>query len=61
MNGHGKSDGRIVPAKPPNNAGEPAAEAVEGRRPAKGNTDSQHVPDAVPGKACQAGWTVCVK
>ena len=36
MNGHGKSDGSVVPEKPPNNAGQPAAEAVEGRGPAKG-------------------------
>jgi group II intron reverse transcriptase/maturase len=40
MNEHGKSDGRIVPTNLPNNAGGPAAEAGEGRRPAKGNTDS---------------------
>jgi len=33
----GKSDGRIVPRKPPNK-GMRLAEAVEGRRPAKGNT-----------------------
>jgi RNA-directed DNA polymerase len=39
MHEHGESDGRIVPTKPPNNAGRPVAEAVEGRRPAKGNTD----------------------
>src|SRR2546427_12767331 len=37
MNGRGKSDGPIVPGKPPNNAGEPVAEAVEERGPAKGN------------------------
>jgi RNA-directed DNA polymerase len=37
MNERGKSDGLVVPAKPPNNAGLPAAEAVEERRPAKGN------------------------
>jgi len=40
MNGHGKSDGRIVPTNSPNNAAAAAAEAGEGRRPAKGNTDS---------------------
>ncbi len=40
MNEHGKSDGRIVPAKLPNKAGRPAAEAVEERRPAKGNSES---------------------
>jgi len=39
MNVRGKSDDRIVPAKPPNNAGDdPAAEAVEGRRSTEGNT-----------------------
>src|SRR5262249_30065833 len=36
--GAGKSDGRIVPQKPPNEDGPPtSAEVVEGRRPAKGN------------------------
>ena len=36
-----KSDGCVVPEKPPNNAGlPPAAEVVEGRRPTKGNTES---------------------
>ena len=39
MHENGKSDGSVVPAKLPNNAGRPAAEAVEGREPAKGNTD----------------------
>src|SRR6266567_1820921 len=39
MHGHGKSDGCIVPAKLPNNAAQAVAEAVEGRRPAEGNTD----------------------
>ncbi len=40
MNGHGKSDGRIVPTSLPNNAASAVAEAGEGRRSAKGNTDS---------------------
>jgi RNA-directed DNA polymerase len=36
---HGKSDGRVVPKKPPNRAGsDPTTEAVEGRRPTEGNT-----------------------
>src|SRR5262249_7592038 len=35
--GGGKSDGRIVPQKPPNNGTRPA-EAVEGRRPTEGNS-----------------------
>ncbi len=39
MNERGKSDVPIVPTKPPNNAGGPAAEVVEGRGTAKGNTD----------------------
>lgn len=42
MNGHGKSDSPIVPGKPPNKAGGPAAEAVEGRGLAKGNLDEQN-------------------
>ena len=37
MNEGGKSDGPVVPAKRPNNAGRPVAEAVEGRGPAEGN------------------------
>jgi RNA-directed DNA polymerase len=41
MNDCGKSDGRVVPAKPPNNAGVPVAEVVEGRRPAEGNAASK--------------------
>ena len=43
MNGTGKSDSPIVPAKLPNKAGRPAAEAVEGRGLAKGNSSSQNV------------------
>jgi len=35
--GRGKSDDSVVPEKPPNNAGQPATEAVEGRGSAKGN------------------------
>src|SRR6516165_10432669 len=35
----GKSDGRVLPGKPPNNDGDdPPAEAVEGKRPTEGNT-----------------------
>ncbi len=36
-NGDGKSDSSVVPEKPPNRAGRPAAEVVEGRGLAKGN------------------------
>lgn len=44
MDGSGKSDGAVVPAKSPNKAGRAAAEAMEGRAPAKGNTDEQNAP-----------------
>jgi group II intron reverse transcriptase/maturase len=38
MDGRGKSDGPVVPEKPPNKAGQPSAEAVEGRGLTKGNS-----------------------
>jgi group II intron reverse transcriptase/maturase len=38
MNGGGKSDSCVVPKKASNKAGRPAAEALEGRRLAKGNS-----------------------
>jgi RNA-directed DNA polymerase len=41
MNERGKSDDPVVPAKPPNKAGEPAAEVVEGRGSVEGNTASE--------------------
>ena len=42
MHARGKSDGRVIPGKPPNNDGDdPPAEAVEGRRSTKGNTVSK--------------------
>src|SRR5437867_6091218 len=44
MDGRGKSDGSIVPGKPPNKAGQPVAEAVEGRVPAKGNLHERNAP-----------------
>jgi RNA-directed DNA polymerase len=40
----GKSDGPVVPAKPPNNAAEAAAEVVEGRGLPKGNAASETRP-----------------
>jgi retron-type reverse transcriptase len=43
MHGDGRSDGRVVPQKPPNNGTKPA-EVVEGRRPTEGNT----LPPATP-------------
>jgi RNA-directed DNA polymerase len=44
MNEGGKSDGRVVPARPANKAANAAAEPVEGRRPAEGNTASKTRP-----------------
>jgi len=46
MNGQGQSDRPVVPAKFPNNAGQPAAEGMEGRGLAKGNPSQQNVPRA---------------
>jgi RNA-directed DNA polymerase len=44
MHGRGKSDGPVVPAKPPNNAASAVAEVVEGRGPAEGNAGSETRP-----------------
>jgi len=44
MNGHGKSDSPVVPAKPVNKAASAAAELVEERGLAEGNTDSKTRP-----------------
>lgn len=44
MHERGKSDSPVLPTKPPNNAGRPAAEAVEGRGLAEGNTPSKTRP-----------------
>jgi RNA-directed DNA polymerase len=44
MNGQGTSDRPAVPTKPPNRAGLPATEVVEGRGRAKGNTGQQNAP-----------------
>jgi hypothetical protein len=41
---HGESDGCVVPVKLPNEPGRPGEEAVEGRRPAKGNAASETRP-----------------
>src|ERR1039458_6865730 len=41
-NGPGKSDSPVVPEKFPNNAGQPAAEGMEGRGLAKGNLPQQN-------------------
>ncbi len=44
MNGHGQSDGPVVPANPPDKTARAAAEAGEERGPAKGNTASKPRP-----------------
>ena len=55
MNELGKSDGRVVPAKQPNNAGGPAAEVVEERRPVEGNSDSPTRPGRSAGHDVSRG------
>ncbi len=42
MDGRGKSDGSVLPGKLPNKAGQPAAEAVEGRGSTKGNSPERN-------------------
>ena len=42
MNGREKSDGVVVPAKPSNNPERSGAETVEGRTPAKGNSQGRN-------------------
>jgi len=44
MNEPRKSDSPIIPMNSPNKAGQPAAEAVEGRGLAKGNLPQQNAP-----------------
>ena len=64
MNDGGKSDRSIVPEKLPNNADTHAAEAVEGRDRAKGNSpQARQTLDSEPGRfvqcagACRSGST----
>ena len=55
MHERGKSDSPVVPAKPPNKAGRPVAEAVEERGLAKGNTDSTTRPGHSAGPGVSSG------
>jgi group II intron reverse transcriptase/maturase len=55
MHEPGKSDNLVVPAKPPNKAGRPVAEVVEGRRLAEGNTDSTTRPGHSAGQGVSSG------
>jgi retron-type reverse transcriptase len=50
MNERGKSDDPVVPAKPPNNAGRPVAEAVEGRGSAEESAASRTRPGRSAGQ-----------
>ena len=43
MNGSGKSDRRVIPTTPLNDAGRPAEEAAEGRRRTEGNSHQRNV------------------
>ena len=51
MHDREKSDGLVVPVKPPNNAQGGAAEVVEGSGPAKGNTASKTRPGLSAGES----------
>jgi RNA-directed DNA polymerase len=55
MNERGKSDGSVVPAKPPNNVADATAEVVEGRGLAKENTDSTTRPGRSAGPGVPSG------
>jgi RNA-directed DNA polymerase len=55
MHDPGKSDGLVLPAKPPNNAGRPAAEVVEGRSLTEGNTDDPTRPGHRAGQGAPSG------
>ena len=55
MNERGKSDGRVVPAKPANKAAVAAAESVAERRPAEGNMASK----TRPGTQCRIRRAQC--
>ena len=63
MYADGKSDGCVVPMKPPNNDGlNPSAEVVEGRRPTKGNTLKRPPrPGRRAGPRTSIGLDGCVK
>lgn len=55
MDERGKSDGPVVPAKPPNKAARVVAEVVEERGPAKGNTASTTHPGRSAGLGVPSG------
>ena len=55
MDDHGKSDSLVIPTKPPNKAGQPVAEAGEGRGLAEGNTDDPTRPGRSAGQGVPSG------
>ena len=55
MHGRGESDRPVLPAKAPNKAGQPAAEALEERGLAKGNTGSETHPGLSAGTGVSSG------
>ena len=55
MNERGKSDNLVVPAKPPDKAGGPVAEVVEGRGLAEGNTARSTCPGRSAGQGVPSG------
>jgi group II intron reverse transcriptase/maturase len=55
MDENGKSDGRVVPAKPSNKTASAVAEVVEERRPAKGNTTGTTRPGHSDGQGVSSG------
>src|ERR1035438_7045970 len=55
MHERGKSDNLVVPAKPPNKAGGPVEEVVEGRGLAEGITDSATRPGRSAGQGVPNG------
>ena len=57
MHGLGKSHSLIVPAKPPNEAGAEAKEAVEERRLAKGKTLKRNRFRTQSRQTCPARWS----
>ena len=59
MHGRGKSDRSIVPEKSPNKALAQAAEGMEGRELAKGNSQERNAPGHRAGHARQARWSGC--
>ena len=61
MDGHGKSDSPVVPAKPPNKAVYAAAEVVEERGLAEGNTDNPRRSGRRAGARCAKRAGPCAR